>query len=180
MSALDQPQPEVEDSLAEFLREVRPRLKALFAHFRIPAQDTEDLLQQALLAFLYRRQGVRDPQAWLLGTLRNKCLLYWRERRRKLYDNVDMTVLEGIASPLAPAQQGAELRHDLANALEHLPERCRSLLSLRYRQGYEPPELAERLGYRPSSIGKITTRCIAALSRYMVYIGPGGKKADHD
>ncbi|HEV2854204.1 MAG TPA: sigma-70 family RNA polymerase sigma factor [Thermoanaerobaculia bacterium] len=177
MSALDQPQVEV--SLEGFLGKIRPRLKVLFAHYKIPAQDTEDILQQALLALLYQRQTIRDPEAWLFGTLRNKCLLYWREQRRKLYDNVDAAVLECMAQPTAPAQEGADLRRDLENALELLPERCRSLLSLRYRQGYEPPELAERLGYSPASISKITTRCLAALTRQLVHRGTR-KKVGHD
>lgn len=176
MSALDQPQ--VETSLESFLTGVRPRLKTLFAHYRIPPQETEDILQQALLALVYQRQKVRDPEAWLLGTLRNKCLLYWREQRRKLYDAVDAAVLDCIAEPTAPAQEGVDVRRDLESALELLPERCRSLLSLRYRHGYEPPELAQRLGYSPSSINKITTRCLAALTRHL--LTPGGrKKTDH-
>ncbi len=166
MSALDHPQ--VESSLEGFLEQVRPRLKSLFAYYRIPPQDTEDILQQALLALIYRREGVRDPEAWLLGTVRNKCLLYWRERRRKLYDAVDAAVLEAMAAPVEPAQEGADLQRDLTNALERLPERCRSLLQLRYRQGYEPLEVAERLGYSPASISKVTTRCLAALTRSLV------------
>jgi RNA polymerase sigma factor (sigma-70 family) len=170
MSALDQPR--VEASIEGFLRQVRPRLKVVFAHYRIPPQDTEDILQQALLAHLYRHEPVRDPEAWLVGTVRNKCLLYWREKRRKLYDSVDTAVLERVAEPVAPAQEGADIRNDLASALECLPARCRSLLSLRFRQGYEPPEVAERLGYSPASISKITTRCIDALTRYLVYARP--------
>ena len=169
MSALDHPQ--VESSLEGFLKKVRPRLKTLFAHYRIPPQDTEDILQQALLALIYHREGVRDPEAWLLGTLRNKCLLYWREQRRRLYDAVDAAVLEFMAEPLEPAQESADLQRDLTNALERLPERCRSLLSLRYRQGYDPPELAQRLGYSPASISKITTRCLAALTRNLLALG---------
>lgn len=176
MSALDQPQVEV--SLEQFLKRVRPRLKTLFARYRIPPQDTEDILQQALLALVYQRQTIRDPEAWLVGTLRNKCLLYWREHRRKLYDAVDAAVLECMAEPMAPAQEGLDLRRDLANAIERLPERCRSLLSLRYRQGYEPPELAQRLGYSPASISKITTRCLAALTHHLVGTG-SRKKTDH-
>ena len=66
--------------LQEFLDRMRPRLRALFTRYRVPAQDTEDILQQALLALVYKREKIRDPQAWLLGTLRNTCLLYWRER----------------------------------------------------------------------------------------------------
>lgn len=178
MSALDQLQ--VEASLDDFLRKVRPRLKALFSHYKIPPQDTEDILQQALLALLYRPERVRDPEAWLIGTLRNKCLLYWREKRRKLYESVDTAVLERMAEPLPPGQAEADLRQDLANALETLPERCRSLLSLRFRLGYEPPEVAERLGYSPSSISKITSRCLDALTRYMVYPVTRGKRTKHD
>lgn len=177
MSALDHPQ--VEASLEEFLTKVRPRLKALFARYRIPPQDTEDILQQALLALVYHRQVIRDPEAWLMGTLRNKCLLYWRNRRRRLYDSVDAAVLECMAEPMAPAQEGADLQRDLAGMLDRLPERCRSLLALRYHQGYEPPELAQRLGYSQSSISKITTRCLAALTRQLVASGFYKKKTDH-
>jgi RNA polymerase sigma factor (sigma-70 family) len=174
MSALDHPQ--VESSLEGFLKKVRPRLKTLFAHYRIPPQDTEDLLQQALLALVYRQEGIRDPEAWLLGTLRNKCLLYWREQRRRLYDAVDAAVLEFMAEPLEPAQENADLQRDLAIALGRLPERCRSLLALRYRQGYDPAEVAQRLGYSPASISKITTRCLAALTRHLVVPGDCKKK----
>lgn len=178
MSALDHPK--VEASLEGCLQRVQPRLKTLFARYRIPTQDTEDILQQALLALVYQRPSIRDPEAWLVGTIRNKCLLYWREHRRKLYEAVDAAVLEFMAEPMAPAQEGADLRRDLEILLERLPERCRSLLALRYRQGYEPPELAKRLGYSPSSISKITTRCLAALTRQLVTAGIFTKKAEHD
>jgi RNA polymerase sigma factor (sigma-70 family) len=165
---------EAESCLEQFLKSVRPRMKALFAHYRVPPQDTEDIAQQALLALVYQRQAIRDPEAWLMGTLRNKCLVYWRERRRTLYDAVDSAVLELVAEPTAPEQEGADLRRDLAMAIERLPVRCRALLSLRYSQGYEPPELAKRLGYRPTSISKTTNRCLAALTRQLT--GPGRKK----
>src|SRR5436305_9578747 len=130
MSALDHPQ--VDTSLEEFLKQVRPRLKALFARYSIPPQDTEDILQQALLALVYQRQLVRDPETWLLGTLRNKCLLYWREHRRKLYEAVDAAVLELMAEPMAPAQGASDLQRGLASALGQLPERCRAPPSPRH------------------------------------------------
>lgn len=175
MSALDHR--EVETSLEDFLKKVRPRLKTQFQRYGIPPQDTEDILQQALLALIYQRQAIRDPEAWLIGTVRNKCLLYWRAHRRKLYESVDAAVLECIAQPLQPDQESSDVRRDLATALEGLPERCRSLLALRYEQGYEPAEVAERLGYSQNSISKITQRCLAALTRQLVLTGQWrGKK----
>jgi RNA polymerase sigma factor (sigma-70 family) len=169
MSTLDNPR--TDDSLEEFLKRVRPRIKALFLRYRIPPQDTEDILQQALLALVYHRESIRDPEAWLFGTLRNKSLLYWRAQRRKLYEAVDSTVLEIMGHTMPPEQEEADLRRDLASALELLPERCRSVLTLRYRHGYNPAEMARQLGYSQGSISKITIRCLAALTRRLVASG---------
>jgi len=169
MSALDHPQ--TEDILEDFLKRVRPRIRGLFLRYRIPIQDTEDILQQALLALLYHRDSIRDPEAWLVGTLRNKCLLYWRNHRRKLYDSVDATVLDLVAEPVAPDQEDADLRRDLTTAIEQLPERCRSILSLRYRHGYSPAEMSVFLGSSQGSISKMTNRCLAALTRRLVASG---------
>jgi RNA polymerase sigma factor (sigma-70 family) len=168
MSALDHPQV---DSLEEFLERLRPRLKATFARYHIPPEDSEDILQQALLALIYQWRTVRDAEAWLLGTIRNRCLLYWREQRRRVYDAVDAAVLEWMADPLKPAQEGADLSRDLAAVLERLPQRCRSLLEMRYYMGYDPAELAQHLGYSPNSISKITNRCLAALLRQLTAVG---------
>ncbi len=174
MSVLDHPQ--VEGSMELFLERVRPRLKVIFLRFRIPPDDAEDLLQQALLAFCRHSGEVRDPSSWLAGILRHKCLLYWRERRRKVYEVVDNTLLDAIAKPQEPTQHQAELRHDMKSVIERLPRRCRELLRMRYGLGYEAPEMAEVLGYRPSSIGKITTRCLAALMRLVTAAGLGEKR----
>jgi RNA polymerase sigma factor (sigma-70 family) len=170
MSALDQTRQD-EAALEHFLHRMRPRLRTLFSRYRIPPQDTEDILQQALLVLVYQWQTIRDPEAWLLGTLKNRCLLYWRDRRRQLYDAVDATVLEWIAEPNAPEQEKADLRRDLATVIGRLPERCQSVLLLRYRLGYESAEVAERLGYSPSSMSKITTRCLATFTRHLTAAG---------
>jgi RNA polymerase sigma factor (sigma-70 family) len=155
----------------DFLRRVEPRLKRVLSNYRIPGDDAEDVLQQALLALLYQWERVRDPECWLVGTLRRHCLMYWRTHRRRIYSAVDSSILEWLSEPVAPAQERAELRCDLENLIGRLPSRCRSLLQLRFRLGYEAPEVAQRLGYRTSSIGKITTRCLAALSRELLAAG---------
>jgi len=178
MTALDHTQQE-EAVLELFLHRIRPRLRSLFARYRIPPQDTEDILQQALLALIYQWQTVRDPEAWLLGTLKNRCLLYWRDRRRKLYEVVDATVLDWMAEPDAPAQESADLARDLRTVIRRLPERCQSLLMLRYRLGYEAAEVAERLGYSPTSMSKITNRCLSALMRQLTAAGLLKKKHDN-
>ena len=147
------------------MKRVEPRLKRLLATYRIPSEDAEDVLQQALLALLYQWERVRDPESWLMGTLKRHCLMYWRTHRRRIYSAVDSAILEWLSEPIAPSQERADLLADLENLISRLPARCRDLLALRFHLGYEPPEVARKLGYRASSIGKITTRCLAALSR---------------
>lgn len=159
------------DSFDDFLKKVEPRLKRVLATYRIPADDAEDVLQQTLLTLVYQWDRVRDPECWLLGTLKRHCLMYWRTNRRRIYSAVDSTILEWLSEPVAPSQERADLLCDLENLLGRLPSRCRSLLHLRFQLGYEPVEVARRLGYRASSIGKITTRCLAALSRELLAAG---------
>jgi RNA polymerase sigma factor (sigma-70 family) len=158
-------------SFEDFLKAVEPRLKRLLGVYRIPGDDAEDVLQQALLALLYQWERVRDPESWLFGTVRRHCLMYWRTHRRQIYSAVDSTILEWLSEPIAPSQERKDLLCDLESLIQRLPTRCRSVLRLRFRLGYEPPEVARLLGYRESSIGKITTRCLAALSREMLASG---------
>lgn len=164
-------QPAAEESLEELLDRVQPRLQATLARYRIPFEDAEDLLQQALLTYLHKQASIQEPESWLIGTLRNRCLMYWRTRRRALYESVDTAILESLAESQRPSQEAAHLERDLENVLSGLPYRCRALFHLRYHVGLEPAEAAEKLGYRTSGIYKILERCLAALTRSLVAMG---------
>lgn len=159
--------PVPEDTFGDLLPRVEPRVKSLLAAYRIPPEDAEDLLQQSLLALLYHWGTVRDPDSWLLGTLRRQCLMYWRRHRRRIYSAVDSALLELLSRPASPSQERDEMLSDLAEMIGRLPPRCRSLIELRFRLGYEPGEVASLMGYRLSSVAKVTNRCLAALSRQL-------------
>jgi DNA-directed RNA polymerase specialized sigma24 family protein len=104
--------------------------------------------------------------------------MYWRGHRRSLYRAVDAAILEWLSEPMAAPQERSDLLTDLENLIGKLPQRCRSLLRLRFRLGYEPPEVAAKLGYRASSIGKITTRCLAALNRELLASGLADRRGN--
>ena len=162
---------EREHSLEDLLEELHPRLRGVLATFRIPFEDAEDLLQQSVLTFLMKRDEVKDPRHWLVGTLRNRCLMYWRSHRRRLYESVDAAILESFAEPEQPAQEQFDLAKDLNSVLSKLSPRCRSILQLRYGLGCNPSETAERMGYRSSGIYKILERCLASLTRRLIAVG---------
>lgn len=162
-----------ERELAQLLRRLRPRVLGLLAHHGVPLQDGDDLVQQTLLALLGKYGEVRNPEAWVLGTLRHKCLRYWRCRTASLLEAVPDEALEESAPAAAPGQELAELRHDLEAALARLPERCRRILRQRYALGYRATEIAEALGYPPATVRKITGRCLRALARELGEAGEG-------
>lgn len=159
------------NSFEDFLKAVEPKLKRLLAYHRIPSEDAEDILQQSLLALLYQWERVQVPERWLFGTVRRHCLMYWRATRRKIYSAVDATILEWLSEPVATPQERRDLLCDLENLIERLPPRCGQVLRLRYRLGYELPEVANLLGYQPASMGKVINRCLAALARELLASG---------
>ena len=155
----------------ELLEQLRPRLRRVLRARRIPAEDAEDLIQNALMALVDDWDRVRDPEAWTVGTVRKLCLMYWRSRSRCLYDAVEPPTLEWLAGGERAPQEHRELEHDLGTMMARLPDRYRTVLRLRYGLGCKTTEVAERTGYRTSSIGKITSRSLEALGREMAHGG---------
>jgi RNA polymerase sigma-70 factor (ECF subfamily) len=158
-------------SLEEILKRAEPRLKRILFRYKIPAQDAEDLLQETFLIMVSKAGSIRNPDAWLLATLSNRCVIYWRKYRSRLWDLVDTTILELLAESEAPTQERSDLRSDLDALLAQLPDRCRSVLRLRYGLGCSTAEAAERMGYCQSSIRKVTRRCLAALTEHLLGAG---------
>jgi RNA polymerase sigma factor (sigma-70 family) len=158
-------------SLEDLLARVEPRLKRVLSRYRIPAQDAEDLLQETFLIMVSKAGSIRNPDAWLLATLANRCIIYWRKHRSRLWDLVDSSILELLSEVEAPLQEREELRFDLDTLLSNLPDRCRSVLRLRYGLGCSTAEAAERMGYCKSSIRKVTRRCLAALTEQLLGAG---------
>ena len=163
--------PSPERALERLLDELRPRLRRLFAHHRIPPEDAEDILQQTLLAYLYKHDSVRDFEKWLIGAVRKRCLMYWRGRRRRFYTAVDAAILDELADQSLPGQEQADFQSDLGRVVGQLTRKCRRLLQLRFGLGYDPAEAAHRLGYQPSGIYKTLERCLAALVGGMTKAG---------
>src|SRR5260370_26697344 len=71
--------------ILDLLEAARPKLCRLLASLDVPVEDSEDLIHDSLVALLDHWQeidGVVNPEAWLLGTLRITILQYWRRRQR--------------------------------------------------------------------------------------------------
>lgn len=152
----------------ELLEEALPRLRGVLRRYAIPVEDAEDLIQEVCLHFLRKRERVVEPRTWLDGALRKECLMYWRRRRRRLYDAIDQELLELAADPARDAAEQRLFRRELHDAMGRLRDRCRSLLSLRYGLDVDRRSVAERLGCAATSVDKLTRRCLNALGRTLL------------
>lgn len=169
MVTLDRP--ELREPLNQLLLKVRPSLERVLRHYDVPPEDADDILQDTQLTLLYKWDKVQSPEAWLIGTVRKKCIVYWRKRRGRVCEAVDAAILDLLSEPQRPAQPRRDLTRDIRRVIVRLPQRCQRLLTLRYGLGYGPSEVAAKMGYQPSSIRKITNRCLSALSRELITVG---------
>lgn len=156
-----------------FLLRLHPRMLRAVAELGIPPEDAEDLLQETLVALVFKWDTVRNPEAWLFSTLRNRCRLYWRQKDEAVYEAVDDAILDVLAGPQSPPQERADLRRDLNSAISRLPRRCQDLLRLRYGLGHKSSEIAEELGYESTGMRKLTTHSLALLGRELKAAGLG-------
>ena len=160
--------------IEQLIRKFQSRARSIVGFHGIPRQDADDLVQQTYLTYLSRRDEVRNPEAWLAGTLNQRCLMFWRSRRRSWLSTAEDAFLEAAGSGDSVPQDMVAIRRDLSTAIARLPERWR--LQLRFKFGLEldSKEAARRLGYRYSGIYTITKRCLAALAKEMESLGWNG------
>lgn len=176
---LDEPLPDpMPETLEERLERLRPQLKRVLRSYDVPLEDAEDVLQEAFLDALRKWDTIRYKDAWLLGALRCKCSNYWKKRRSRIIQAVDLSVLEDLSRPQAPEQEHREVVLDLRTLTRGLGERHRAALWLRFGVGLSAGEVARRLGYCPASIRKLTGRSLARLQRWVAAGADAGTDDD--
>lgn len=158
-------------SLAEALERVGPKLRRILFRYRIPARDANDLLQETFLVLVSKQENVRNPEAWLLATLSNRCILYWRRRRSRVSELVDRTILELLDDADLPPEEAAAIRFDLEALISQLPERCQPLLRRRYGLIPAPEGEDGQDGSDSQDDSEKTRRCLALLAQRAVGAG---------
>lgn len=153
------------------LERLRTEISGVFHQSSVPESDAEDLLQETVYALLFKWDSIRNPDAWFLSTLKNRCRSYWHRRDEDRFEAVDSAILEILAGPQEPNQQKAELRHDLNTAIGRLPARHRNVLHLRFGLGCKSSEIAEQLGYESEGMRRLTNESLACLTRELKNLG---------
>lgn len=162
-------------SKAELDRQLEPlrrRLARQARRWRIPPDDLEDVVQDALLQLTRNAPEVQHPEAWLHHALELRCRDYWRQRWRRARREQSLgDFLEALLPPQPAPQEALSLRLDLRGLLGRLPLPYRRVLVGRFWAGCDHAEMAAFLSQTPPALRKALQRALARLRREAVAAG---------
>lgn len=146
-------------SFEDFYRDNWHGAKRLATSVAGSAAAGEDIAQDVFQR-MYRSWGTADePAAYLRVAIVNGCRSYHRKRRTEV-DKMPM-----LAARDSEAHGGAGELDDIVTAL---PDRQRTVVRLRYWEGFSEAEIAKVLGCRPGTVKSLASRArdqlAAALS----------------
>lgn len=143
-----------------------PRVYNFFRYRCGPGADVEDLtartFEKAWRARGRYRRDVAAFSTWLLSIARNVAIDDFRARRA----HVPLDAAAEVPSPARTPEDAAVLGSDaerLARLLEHLPERDREILSLKYGAEMTNRAIATAMGLSESNVGTILHRAVQTL-----------------
>jgi RNA polymerase sigma-70 factor, ECF subfamily len=136
---------------------VARHMKRAFAvAFRLlgQAEDSEDLVQEAFMVSLQKidtYDAQRDFGPWFYRILVNRCLNARKSRSRRATVDIPIEATSSGPSPLLETER-SELRQHLERAMQELPERQRTIVSMFDLEGFSSPEIAEVLGISDGTV----------------------------
>jgi len=125
------------------------------------AEDLTSTVFLKALRWLSPDQSADSARGWLYATARTTIVDYWQAQ--SLYE---IRSLSGLEEQLLPSDDTAFAKEQVETRVQRLlsllPERDRTILTLRYLQGYSAAEIAAALG---TSAGHIRVLQLRALRR---------------
>ena len=131
-------------------------------------EDPESVVQEILLKLVEivrdgRFRGRSSFKTFATAVAKRMCIdVYRHEKPRYRFVSVDPAVLETRPDTAAP-DRDLEHKESLAvlrYIVQKLPEECRRLLGMVYREGLSAPEVARKLGITPVNARVRTHRCV--------------------
>jgi RNA polymerase sigma factor (sigma-70 family) len=154
--------------------ELLPYLRRLVRyHYGIPAQETDDIVHEAVLDFLIQARRVERVQPGLLVVIaRRRSVDYWRRRESRPGRQVSLDQISEADSrqPVAEGDDPADGLQDavaLAGAWHEISARCRQYLARRFWKREPTNQIAASSGDRPESVKRFMSRCLAKLRLLM-------------
>jgi len=171
----------MDDSRHGFLgRLINEQGKGLRRYFRNRIRnnaDIEELVQEVCLRLLTVKdpEAIRRPISYLYSVASN-LLKEYRQRERRLvnfsdFDEKTANQLLGESPSLDSELEEIQILNRLYSAIERMPGKVRTAMTLKYLHGLTYSEIADAMRVSPSSVKKLLARGIArCLSEVLKYL----------
>jgi RNA polymerase sigma factor (sigma-70 family) len=139
----------------ELYTDLYPLLRELAEEkYRVPEYDSHDVVHDLFIRFAHTREPIENVRSFLIASLRNACVDYWREKAK--FDR-DTPIPERSRTP---RYERVDL---LRRVLRKLPRLERRVFVLRL-QGWRVKEIARRLGISKRLAEKVLRRARKAVA----------------
>ncbi|WP_407430110.1 RNA polymerase sigma-70 factor [Arcticibacter sp.] len=136
-----------------FERLFKEHFKALHSYANVMLRDedlAEEMVQNVFLRLWERREQLSvqtSVKAYLYKMVHNDCLNYFKHNKTKAkYETYVIHTIDGKTNSAAHKLELGELEHRLAEALDDLPQQCRTIFQMSRFEELKYKEIASHLG----------------------------------
>ncbi len=111
--------------------------------------DAEDAAQEAFVLAYHKLQSLRSPErfgGWLFTIVHRACIENARRKKRRPMPLSDVEVMSDANHETSDASPNIDVRREIMEAIQALPERYRPVVVLRYGQGMAVKDIGMSLG----------------------------------
>jgi RNA polymerase sigma factor (sigma-70 family) len=162
----------------ELLDRYKRLIYAVTVRFGFANEDRHDIFQVVCLEILKNLSSLRNASSlryWILTiTVRKCCVLRKRHQQEGVQDRDDAALVtpdpRSNTMEIYLAARRAEILHE---AMEELPDRCRSLLNLLFFNEEKTPysQVGSMLGWSKDTVGSARLRCLDRLRKILALKG---------
>ncbi len=148
-------------AFGELIREQQEYLYRMAFLYTRQEDDALDAVQESILKAYQKIKDLREPQyfkTWLTRIVIN-------EAKNILKKRSPGEALDAAEELAAPEGLSPEARMDLYAALEHLPEKYRDIVRLKYFDGLSAREIGEKLGIPEGTVSSYLSRAIKRMRK---------------
>ncbi|GAA4311885.1 sigma-70 family RNA polymerase sigma factor [Compostibacter hankyongensis] len=145
-------------TLNKVYREYYPYLASIGRKQGFDAETVKDVINQTFLVLLEKQvelSAIYNLKSFLATTFRRKLIDLYRSGRvqqKRLHGFAETAVQPSVESVLIEDQAFAELKLQLKTAYEKLPRRCKMVIFLKFYEGLDNAQIAERTGLSIRSV----------------------------
>jgi RNA polymerase sigma factor (sigma-70 family) len=158
----------------QLLDRYRRLIYGVTVRFHVDPEDRHDVFQAVCLEVLKNLYSVRNAASlryWILTiTIRQCCSLLKRKREESRHEPVETAgVLQDSRPDTMQIYLVAEREAILRDAMDELPDRCRSVIDLLFfsKEKTSYSQLGDTLGVSKDTIGSTRLRCLEKLRKIL-------------